>query len=1224
MLNKIAGFEIGYQIKSPGFIAIFGIFFLLAFGNAASDFVQIGSTSAVNINSPNAITIITGIMSIFGMIIPTVFLVSGILRDSGFKTEEMFFTTRVKERDYLMGRFLGGFIVTALAFLSIPLGSALGAAMPWVDPENLGAFNLYFYAYPFFVLGLPNLLVAGLIMFTVANLTKSNVATYTALVAMFIAYFVASALTNNPDWREIVAVADPFGMNAFAEVTRYWTPAEQNTQVIPLEGTFLLNRAVWLGFAVVLFIINLAVFSFRRRKVSGLLRRKSAAMNTYVPTHIDLPKATPASGSGAVLSQFFARLGFEVKGVVFNVAFWVLMALGMFLAIFAMLFTQTAYGTPNYPLTRTTIDIVVGGFAWVPIVVIVYYASEVIWRERNYHFSDIVDASPTPSWVFITTKILALAGVVIALFSVAMLTGIGIQLLKGFTDIDMGQYALRLFYSFGIPFTMLAVLAIFFQVVFNNKWLGMLALIVFQIGQAVASNFGLDHNLYLFGGSPTAPYTDMNGYGHFLGIQGWFYLYWGAISLLLVVLSYLLWNRGALTPIWTRIGQLPRSFSHGSALLAGVAVITAGATGGWIFYNTNVLNEYQNNRMAERQSAEFERTYRADLEGLPQPRITDVSVDVDIYPEQRRYEAEGSYVVENKTDAPIETMWVAYGSAADVVSQSVTGARLTTRDDDFQMYAFTFDAPLQPGETQTLAFEVEVNNPGFRNSGNLSSVVDNGTFLNNGEAMPYIGFNRGALLQGRQARRRQGFEDELERAFPLEDETHWRDNYIRQDSDFVSFRTTVSTSGDQIAIAPGYLEREWTSEGRNYFEYVMDAPILNFQLWVSADYELREELVDGINFQIFYDAQHEWNVDRMMEAAQDSVFYFSEAFSPYQYRQYRVFEFPAYASFAQSFPNSIAYSEDIGFVADLRDPEDIDYVYYVTAHEAAHQWWAHQVISANVQGGTMLVETFAQYSALMVMEREYGEDHMRRFLKYELDNYLNARGNESREELPLYRVENQQYIHYRKGAVIMYALQDYIGEDTVNRAMSRLIDEFGFQGDPYARSVDFIRILREEAGPEWDELITDFFERIIVFDLMVAEDEGAVTRELEDGRWETTIRIEAHKYEADGLGEQTEEDIDYMIDIGLFTRGLDGAFEGTDHILYMEKHRINETEMTITLVTDERPLFAGIDPYNKLIDRNSDDNLRRVTMVSGSDSDETPAGDSPGDDATDTSGEGAD
>ena len=59
-----------------------------------------------------------------------------------------------------------------------------------------------------------------------------------------------------------------------------------------------------------------------------------------------------------------------------------------------------------------------------------------------------------------------------------------------------------------------------------------------------------------------------------------------------------------------------------------------------------------------------------------------------------------------------------------------------------------------------------------------------------------------------------------------------------------------------------------------------------------------------------------------------------------------------------------------------------------------------------MQGGTLFVETMAQYSALMVMKQLHGEDKIRRFLKYELDNYLRNRGGEIIEELPLNRVEN--------------------------------------------------------------------------------------------------------------------------------------------------------------------------------------------------------------------------
>src|SRR5262249_41689882 len=155
------------------------------------------------------------------------------------------------------------------------------------------------------------------------------------------------------------------------------------------------------------------------------------------------------------------------------------------------------------------------------------------------------------------------------------------------------------------------------------------------------------------------------------------------------------------------------------------------------------------------------------------------------------------------------------------------------------------------------------------------------------------------------------------------------------------------------------------------------------------------------------DPAHGYNVDRMMEGMKKSLDYFGTSFSPYQYRQMRILEFPGYERFAQSFANTVPFSEAIGFVADLRDPDAIDYVFYVTAHELGHQWWGHQLIGARVQGVTMLDETFAQYSALMVQEHEYGQAKMRRFLKYELDRYLLGRGGEVAEELPLALNENQ-------------------------------------------------------------------------------------------------------------------------------------------------------------------------------------------------------------------------
>ena len=330
----------------------------------------------------------------------------------------------------------------------------------------------------------------------------------------------------------------------------------------------------------------------------------------------------------------------------------------------------------------------------------------------------------------------------------------------------------------------------------------------------------------------------------------------------------------------------------------------------------------------------------------------------------------------------------------------------------------------------------------------------------------------------------------------------------------------------------------------------------------------------------------------MIEATQKSLDYFSAQFSPYQYRQFRILEFPAYASFAQSFPNTIPFSEAIGFVADLRDDKDIDYVFYVTAHEMAHQWWAHQVVGRYAQGMTVLVETLAQYSALMVLEREYGPQRMRRFLKYELDRYLSDRGGELIEELPLKLVENQGYIHYRKGSLAMYALKDAIGEAAVNRALRKIIDRYAFKGTPFPRSGELIAALRAEAGPEHQALITDLFEKITLFDLRVAEVD---VEETSEGRYRVEVAVSARKFEADGSGRETESPMDVVLDIAVF--GEAGDALGEDDLpepLLLEKQRIRTGETRFEFMVDERPVRVGIDPYLKMIDKNPDDNLKRV------------------------------
>ena len=497
---------------------------------------------------------------------------------------------------------------------------------------------------------------------------------------------------------------------------------------------------------------------------------------------------------------------------------------------------------------------------------------------------------------------------------------------------------------------------------------------------------------------------------------------------------------------------------------------------------------------------------------------------------------------------------------------------------------------MQPGATMDFDFVLQYWSRGFRNTPDDTHVVDNGTFFDS-QTFPHFGYNEQNELTDRNDRRKFGL-GEPHRMPKIDDAAARQFSLIGRDADWVTFDTTVSTVADQIALAPGYLQKEWTANGRHYFHYRMDKPILDFFSFQSARYAVKRDTWNGVALEVYYDPQHAYNVDRMLYAAKKSLAHYSAVYSPYQFRQFRILEFPDYAKFAQSYPNTVPFSEAIGFIADLRNPDDIDYVFYVTAHELAHQWWAHQVIGANVQGVTMLDETFAQYSALMVQEKEYGPAKMRKFLKYELDRYLSGRGGEVVEELPLALNENQQYIHYRKGSVVMYSLKDYLGEDLVNRTLARYDRDKAFQQPPYTTTQDFLADLREEAGPQWSSLIADLFEKITLFDNRVTEATG---KKRPDGKYDVTLKLHAAKIYVDGVGKETPAKLDEQIDIGVFAKAASGN-EQDEKVLYLAKRSVADGDSTVTVTVDSEPYEAGIDPMNKLVDRVSEDNRMRVSM----------------------------
>jgi aminopeptidase N len=1189
MFRKIAAFELRYQLRQPIFWISAVVFFLMPYIGVVTDNLSIGAPGNIHKNSPAAIALWMGTMATIFMFASTAFVANVITRDEETGFGPIVRSTRITKLDYLFGRFTGAFAAVALLFLASPLGMFAGSLMWWIDPDKLGPHMLGAYAFGYLWIALPSIFLVSALFFAVATITRSMMGAYVAAAAFLAVFLAASVLLADPDKLAIAAMIDPFGSTAFQLATRYYTATDANTLIPPIAGALLWNRVLWTPVGIAALVV--AYFSFRFEERTGRRRadRPAAAAAPGAPRPLPKPRFNAFTST----VQLWERTRFEVSQTFKSPAFIVLLLLGVFNALGNLLGRAELGGGALYPVTRWVIEVLQGSFVILIWIVAIYYAGELVWRERDRRTQELIDASALPDWALMVPKAFALVLVMASMLTVAALTGIAVQLAQGFTQIHVTHYLFWYILPGVVDWSLLAILAVFIQALSPNKFAGWGILILVLVVRLVAPRLGFEHNLYLFGGTPGEPLSDINGQGNFAAIAAWFRAYWIAFAVLLMVIAYALWPRGGSWQMSARLRRLPSRLKGGAGVVGGLALVAFVGLGGFIFHNTNVVNEYRTRIGDEEWLADYEKAF-LKYEKLPQPSVTDVELDVDIHPRGPKLVTEGIYHLINDTGAPVRELHVRLDRNTKALQMSVNGASRVKTYDRYNYRVFTFDRPLMPGERTALSFQTVMGQEGFKNSGNITRVVGNGTFVDNFEFAPVVGMDRNRLLQDRVKRKKYGLPPEL-RPPKLEDLAATRRNYLAN-AGWVNADIRVTTDADQTPVAPGYRISDATKNGRRTIRYRTDAPVLNFFSVQSARYAIKRETYRGVELAIYYDPQHPWNVDRMLASLRTGLDYFQANFSPYQFRQARILEFPGYGRFAQAFANTMPYSETIGFVSDSSQPDKIDYPTYVTAHELAHQWWAHQIIGADMQGATALSETLAQYSALIVMEKTYGPDGIRKFLKYELDRYLRSRGGELVEELPLIRVENQDYIHYRKGSLVMYLLRDRIGEAKVNAALRRLLRQYAFKGAPYPRSQDLVDALRAEAGadPAAQQLITDLFERITLYDIQTR---SAVARKRADGRYDVTLTVEAKKAYADGKGKETPVAIPAgeVFDVGVFTAEPGKPEFGKKNVLAFRTTGLRTGVQTLTVTVDKPPKFAGVDPYNKLIDRASDDNAIAVT-----------------------------
>ena len=1142
------------------------------------------------LNAPRAIAVVFADIVPFAAIVPLLLFREVAHRYADSRMREIVAATAARAWTVLLGRFLGVLGLATVGFLLMTVAYEIGCRMPWNGAALVGPARPLSYALTFAVIVWPNLIVLGALFTLLSTLRRERIAAFVLFGVLIVLHAIGLAMSAMEPLRLLAGLVDPFARSALRVGATHWTDAEGAMQ---LSGTMLWNRLLWLGFAVL--ALAAACWRFGRPE-AGIAtpadRRRAAGApeaTVFRDPHPDPdsvaagprpPEGWPSvpiatrQGVGA-LAMLRLRLRFELGGLMRSWVTWALFVLAALLCGVVVLLPTG--DTPAVPVAASLVPRIAIGFGLPMLAMALLFGGEMIWRERQARIAEIADATPAPGALFLAAKLLALALVLSMFPIIGSAIGLGHQISRGSPQLNIGFYVAYGLLVLWLPSVMVAAMAMLVHVAIQSHFAAHLTVIAIFVALLVVEALGYENRLVLFSSVPDLPLSDMNGFGHYLTPVVWFTIYWSLFAALLLLAAHQLRGRGHPSPVLARIKGWRAELTPDVGWAGVVTFAAMAATGAYIYWNTRVLNAYETTHAAELRAVAYEKEHGASLYA-PQPRITGVDVAIDLVPEERSYTVRGKLELTNRTGQPLETVHVHFDASVGVQSVEIEGgSRIDPKG--CCVHVFRLVRAMAPGEKRTLGYAVAMQQRGFLDTKHSSSINGNGTFINSEAFSPHIGVNRRLFLSDPRRRVVHGlsaYGHESDKT----DAASLRRGLFRHDLDFVRFAVTVSTSPDQIAVAPGYLKREWSEAGRRYFRYEMDSPIKNFWSVVSARYQVVRDRWGDVDLAVFHHPAHKANVHRMLEAMKLAFDYCSRNFGPYQHKQMRIVEFP-YGSFAQSFPNTVPVAEMAGFITD---PLQVEAVTYITAHEVAHQWWGHQIVPADVPGGNMLSELLAEYSALMVMEHKYGQGAIRRHLKNALDVYLQSRG-QGELERPLARTKvHQGPILYQKGGLAMYALKEAMGETAVNRTLARLIREHGFKSDPYATPDDLLRILREEAGPAHHQLISDLLEKITLWDLRA--DSAKATR-LADGRWRVKLEVTARKLEADENGAVTERPLDQHIAIGLFRRDLRQGGLNVEILEYLERHRIVSGRQTIELTVDRLPTHAGINPYLTLIQRDA-------------------------------------
>ena len=1210
MFFKIFLFEIQNRVRRPAVYLYFSAVLLFTVFAFATGSLPIGEKE--HINSPYLITFWCCAMTMMMMLISSSVMGTALYRDIEFQTKDYYLTYPITKAGYFWGRYLGSFTFMILVALAIPigiyLGTYIGPAIGKTVDAQYGPNNLVYYLYPFLLIALPNIFFTSSLFFGLVAITRNVKVIYFGGILLFLFYFVALFFLDHTNNTTVIGISDPFGLNGVRYQMGNSSTAQHNSTLIPFNGPLAINRLLWPGLSLVVLLFTYVRFNFE--KFFAGKRDKSAIDDIGARTNKVL-KTPVVNFSGKYnRSTLKSLIKLELLNIIRDNYFWIIVGTGSAFLCFVFWMGDNNYGVPDLPRTVSLMGIFADVFPFFIFFIIMFYTGETLQRDKLTRYAFINDSLPPPNWVLNASKLVSLLVIAAGLSVVPFISGVFIQLIKGYTHLNLAGYFTYIFVMLLPKLLTAAVFCYVIQVIFNNKFAAYAFGVALWVGMFFFDTTGIfDYHLLLYSYTPKSGMSDMDGMGHMVKPILLFDLYWLLIAGFLIIIAALFYNRGVSSSFKERLQLIPERLDRKTRFFVAGLLPLCLVLGGYLYYNISYLNEFLTQSENDDRAIIYEKTLKR-YQDMPLPKVTRIKLEADLFPLKKQEFSNATVTIVNKNNKPIAEMLL---DADGLTSYSISinsrpvpftnplfyprgsfswfGPKQDTSD--FRLYKF--EKPLAPGDSAVLQVRSCVIYKGFANGAYAGNLLNNGTAFNGG--LPGLGYDDDDEISSPYVRKKAGLPPkEEDEEIAQNDPIGIMNLKAGKSSDLLTLDVTVSTEGDQTVITHGDLIKQWKENGRNYFHYVQNKPGMYSPLVIlSARLADRKDSVmlgHKVNIDVFYEPGQERNIDRYINAYKDGIKYFSKVYGDYPFNNIRLVETSPNGPYEASTTTMNINSEPNGWNADFTDPNQFDYLYSNASRALAQQWWRFQVAPNSTDGSLVISEGLANYDALVMSEKKYGKANMRPIVLSRLWYYLFIRTRRDEKEHPIIKA-NESFEWGDKTGVAMYGLRELIGEDSLNAALREFKNAYAFKSKgPFAGANDLYRYLQKHTPDSLQYYLTDAWQKVTLYDNKI----NSVTAKPTGNKGEYKIDLKMN-IDKTWLGDKGQDvpatAMNDYIDIGVFgddTKDKSGLAHA--HLIFLKRYKFKRGDHELTLIVKGKPKSVAIDPLGYLVDRKPNDNTK--------------------------------